>query len=102
MRIVLAALLSAAPLFAHAEVPSFRVDAAWPRPLPEENGVQLVLGQVAGIAVDERNGHVWIVHRPGTLLPDESKEGKPVTHSCCKSAPPVVEFDAGGNYIRAW
>src|ERR1043165_9682414 len=49
-------------VFAHAEGPAFRVDPAWPRPLPEENGVQLVLGQVAGIAVDDTNGHVWIIH----------------------------------------
>jgi len=102
MRKVLAALLAAAPLLASAEAPNFRVDPAWPRPLPEENGVQLVLGQVAGIAVDERNGHVWIVHRPATLLPDEFKDGKPVTHRCCKSVPPVAEFDAAGNYLRGW
>src|SRR2546423_4210474 len=89
---------------ANAEVPTFRVDPAWPRPLPEDNGVQLVLGQVAGIAVDERNGHVWIVHRPATLLADEwdPKERRPVTHRCCKAAPPVVEFDAAGNYLRGW
>src|ERR687888_1300529 len=73
-------------------VPSFRVDPAWPKPLPEENGVQLVVGQVAGIAVDERNGHVWLIHRPSTLLADEwnAKEARPVTHRCCKSAPAVV------------
>jgi len=100
---ILAAALAAAAQ-AQAEVPVFRVDPSWPRPLPEENGVQLVLGQVAGIAVDPRNGHVWIVHRPGTLLPDEwnAKEAKPITHRCCKSAPPVVEFDAKGNMVRAW
>src|SRR5881396_2001976 len=71
------------------QAPSFRVDPNWPKPLPEENGVQLVLGQVAGIAVDERNGHVWIIHRPAT-------------HRCCKSVPPVAEFDAAGNYVRGW
>src|SRR3954469_4214621 len=89
---------------AQAEGPTFRVDPAWPRPLPEERGVQLVLGQVAGIAVDERNGHVWIIHRPATLLADEwnAKESRPVTHRCCKSAPPVVQFDAAGNYVRGW
>ena len=104
---VLAATLAACsqPLVtASAQAPSFRVEPAWPRPLPEENGVQLVLGQVAGIAVDERNGHVWIIHRPATLLADEwnAKEARPVTHRCCKSAPPVVELDAAGNYLRGW
>ena len=87
-----------------SELPTFRVDPSWPKPLAEEQGVQLVLGQVAGIAVNERNGHVWLVHRPGTLLPDEwnAKEGKPVTHRCCKSAPAVIEYDAAGNYVRGW
>ena len=87
-----------------AQAPFFRVDPAWPKPLPEENGVQLVLGQVAGIAVDDRTGHVWIIHRPSTLLPDEwnAKEARPVTHRCCKAARPVVEFDAAGNYVRGW
>jgi lipopolysaccharide export system protein LptA len=28
----------------------------------------VLLGQVAGIAVDDRNGHVWMVHRPASLL----------------------------------
>jgi len=87
---------------AQTDGPAFRVDPAWPHPLPEENGVQLVLGQVAGIAIDDRNGHVWIIHRPSTILPDEWKAGKPVTHRCCKAAPPVVEFDAAGNYLRGW
>jgi hypothetical protein len=84
--------------------PQFRVDPGWPQPLAEENGVQLVLGQVAGIAVNEKNGHVWIVHRPATLLADEwdAKTNRPVTHRCCKSAPPVVEFDASGKYLRGW
>src|SRR3954470_17616899 len=98
----LAVVLAFACLTANAEVPTSKVDPAWPQALPEENGVQLVLGQVAGVAVDERNGHVWIIHRPGTLLADEWKDGKPVTHRCCKSAPPVVEFDAAGKYVRGW
>src|SRR3954471_6534558 len=87
-----------------AQGPAFRVDPAWPKPLPEEDGVQLVVGQVAGIAVDERNGHVWIIHRPSTLLADEwnAKEQRPLTHRCCRSLPPVAEFDAAGNYVRGW
>src|SRR3954470_20081712 len=104
MRTLIAAAFAAtalACLNANAQ-PAFKVDPAWPQALPEENGVQLVLGQVAGIAVDDRNGHVWIIHRPSTLLADEWKDGKPVTHRCCKSAPPVVEFDASGKYLRGW
>jgi DNA-binding beta-propeller fold protein YncE len=89
---------------ASPELPTFRVDPNWPQPLAEENGMQLVYGQVSGIAVDERNGHIWLVHRPGTLLPDEwnAKDGKPVTHRCCKAAATVVELDSAGNYVRGW
>lgn len=85
-------------------VPRFRVDASWPRALPEKDGVQLVFGQVAGIAVDPRNNHIWAIHRPGTLLADEidPKTRKPVTHRCCGSMPPVVEFDAQGRFLRGW
>src|SRR5207342_833651 len=84
-------------------VPQYRVDPSWPKALPEEAGVQLVVGQVSGIAVEEKSGHVWITHRPSTLLPDEAdKAGKPVTHRCCKSLPAVAEFDAAGNYVRGW
>ncbi len=95
---------SGQPAATGGEVPLFRVDPAWPKPLPEDKGVQLVLGQVSGIAVDERNGHVWAVHRPATLLADEwnAKESRPVTHRCCRSLPPVVEFDAEGRYLRGW
>lgn len=84
--------------------PQFRADPNWPQPLAEENGVQLVLGQVAGIAVNPKDGHVWIVHRPSTLLADEwdPKTNRPITHRCCKSAPPVIEFDANGKYLRGW
>ena len=39
-----------------ADRPQFRVDPDWPQPFAEDKGVQLILGQVAGIAVG-RNGH---------------------------------------------
>ena len=41
----------------------YAVDAAWPKPLPNN----WTLGQVAGIAVDARD-HVWVIHRPKTLI----------------------------------
>src|SRR5712691_2677112 len=47
-------------------IPKFAVDPYWPKPLPEN----WILGQVAGIAVD-RNDHIWILHRPLTLVDDE-------------------------------
>jgi len=47
-------------------IPQFEVDPTWPNPLPN----QWIIGAVAGVAVDTRD-HVWIVHRPSTLQPNE-------------------------------
>jgi DNA-binding beta-propeller fold protein YncE len=71
-------------------VPTFRVDPFWPKPLPN----RWIIGAVAGVAVD-RHDHVWIVHRPSTLQPNE-------TRSIWKAAPPVLEFDADGSLLSSW
>ena len=73
-------------------------DPFWPKPLPEN----WILGQVAGLATD-RNDHVWIVHRPSSLLDDEkgAMQNPPAT-KCCTAAPPVMKFDADGNLLRSW
>jgi len=71
-------------------VPSYRVDPAWPKPLPNH----WIVGAVVGVAVDP-NDHVWITHRPSTLQPNE-------TRSFWKAAPPVLEFDQGGALVSAW
>jgi hypothetical protein len=70
--------------------PAYEVDPAWPKPLPN----QWLLGAVAGVAVDAQD-HVWIVHRPSTLQPNE-------TRSIWRAAPPVLEFDQQGNLISSW
>ena len=70
--------------------PTYRVDASWPRPLPNH----WILGAVAGVAVDARD-HVWLTHRPSTLQPNE-------TRSIWKAAPPVLEFDEAGNLVSSW
>ena len=75
-------------------VPQFEVDPFWPK-MPE----QWILGQVSGIAVDARD-HIWILQRPWSLNSDE-KAGNPEA-KCCREAPPVLEFDADGNYIQGW
>ena len=72
------------------QVPAYQVDPMWPKPLPNN----WLVGAIAGIAVDARN-HVWIVHRPGTLQPNE-------TRSFWRAAPPVLEWDAAGNLVSAW
>ncbi len=72
------------------KVPTFSVDATWPKPLPNH----WILGAVAGVAVDARD-HVWVTHRPSTLQPNE-------TRSIWKAAPPVLEFDVDGTLLSHW
>jgi DNA-binding beta-propeller fold protein YncE len=79
-------------------VPRFVVDPFWPRDLPDN----LLLGQVAGIAVDN-NDNVWILHRPKTLVDDEKGAQKtPPETRCCRPAPPVLQFSPGGRLLRSW
>ena len=52
------------------EVPTFAVEAAWPKPLPNN----WILGQVGGITVDWQ-GHIWVIHRPRSLTDDEQGAG---------------------------
>jgi DNA-binding beta-propeller fold protein YncE len=75
---------------ARAQVPTYEVDPAWPKSLPN----RWLVGAVAGVAVDKKD-HVWIVHRPGTLQPNE-------TRSIWRAAPPVLEFDWEGNLVQSW
>ena len=71
---------------ADRQAPRFRVDPAWPH-IP--NNWQF--GQVASVSVDAQD-HVWILQRPSTLEPQEKS----------RAAPPVLEFDAAGQFIRGW
>lgn len=66
------------------EAPKFAVDPSWPN-IP--NG--WVLGQVSGAAIDGQD-HAWVLHRPRVV-----RQG-------LKTGPPVMEFDAAGNYIQGW
>ena len=78
--------------------PRFEVDPAWPKPLPNN----WVIGQAIGLTVDARD-HVWMVHRVDSLSPNEvSQDQNPPTGTCCKKAPPVLEFDTDGNLLRSW
>jgi DNA-binding beta-propeller fold protein YncE len=80
------------------DIPSFKVDPFWPKPLPHD----WLIGQVAGVAVDAKN-HVWIVHRPNSLGEDEyAPTQQPASGVPYIPAPPVIEFDAEGNVVQAW
>ena len=93
----LLAAIVAMPAFAD-DIPRFQVDAAWPKPLPND----WIMGQAAGVAVDAQD-HVWVIQRPRTLTDDEKALTlNPPPSKCCRPAPAVMEFDGEGNLIQAW
>jgi len=81
------------------QAPRFEVDPMWPKPLPNH----WVMGNVIGVGVDTKD-NIYIIHRGAGSL--EAKEiyatTNPPSSDCCVPAPPVVEFDAAGNFVRAW
>jgi DNA-binding beta-propeller fold protein YncE len=48
---------------------------------------------VSSVSIDE-NGHAWILQRPTTVRADQKAKGM--------AAPPVLEFDENGNFLRGW
>jgi DNA-binding beta-propeller fold protein YncE len=93
-----AALLAWSAVAIAADVPKFEVDPFWPKPLPNN----WTIGQVAGVAVDERD-HVWIIQRPGSLTRGEKLAAtNPPGAKCCVPAPSIIEFDPEGNVVQAW
>jgi DNA-binding beta-propeller fold protein YncE len=71
---------------AGGEMPVFEKDTSWPK-IPNN----WVLGAVPAVATDRRD-HVWILHRP-RLVPEAQR---------AQAAPAVLEYDANGNFVRAW
>jgi DNA-binding beta-propeller fold protein YncE len=88
--VVLLATVTAVSAQPDRRVPTYQVEPAWPKPLPN----RWLVGAIAGIAVDARD-HVWVVHRPSTLQPNE-------TRSIWRAAPPVLEFDRDGTLLSSW
>jgi DNA-binding beta-propeller fold protein YncE len=81
------------------EVPIFQVDPLWPKPLPNE----ALLGMVIGVSIDAQD-NVWIVHRGSQTLNNNEKgaELNPPIADCCRSAPPVLAFNQAGDLVRSW
>jgi sugar lactone lactonase YvrE len=104
--------------------PAFKVDPAWPQEMPNH----WIMGAVTGVFVDSKQ-HVWVTHLPETLTEEELYEEpwnvvtppapagrggagaaapaapreKPVQiGTCCKAAPPVLEFDQQGKLVQGW
>ena len=68
------------------DVPLFEVDPSWPK-VP----AKWKLGDASSISIDAQS-NAWVLHRPRTLKPDQA----------AMAAPPVIVFDAAGNFIKVW
>ena len=81
-----------------SRVPMFEPDPLWSQALPNK----WVTGAVGGVAVDSHD-NVWVFQRPGSI-PDGEKAASlnPPQAECCIPAPPVLEFDSKGKFLRAW
>lgn len=74
--------------------PMYRVDAFWPKRLPNRWSMQ----QVTGLYVDERNDHVWFLNRGAAADGDEIGGGDdPPRIACCVRGPEAIELDPEGN-----
>ncbi|MBT33192.1 MAG: hypothetical protein CMO01_26320 [Thalassobius sp.] len=75
---------------------NFKVDAFWPKQLPNS----WILGEVPGLSIDKHD-HIWILQRPNSLDGRElgASNGE---KDCCAPAPSVIEFDPEGNLVNAW
>ncbi len=100
----------AARAAAPTAVPTFKVDPSWPLEMPNH----WIMGAVTGVFVDARQ-HVWVTHLPEVLTEEELYEEpwnvagldpakpKPVQiATCCRAAPPVLEFDQQGKLVQGW
>ena len=67
-------------------IPLFQVDPTWPK-IPSK----WKLGDASSIGIDAQD-RIWVLHRPRTLPADQAS----------MAAPPVLVFDAAGNFIQAW
>jgi hypothetical protein len=81
-----ALLFASTSAFAQARMPQFEVDKGWPKVPP-----QFKIGDVSSIGIDAQD-NAWVLSRPRTLKPEDA----------AKKAPPVMVFDAAGNYIKGW
>ena len=94
------AVLDAATQAQTVRAPRFEVDPMWPKPLPN----QWILGSAIGVGIDSKD-HIFIIHRGDSTLNQRTEAGaaaNPPVGSCCRAAPPIIEFDPDGNVVNSW
>ena len=79
-------------------VPNFDWDPLFFQDLPN----RWTTGQVGGISVDSQD-HTWIAHRPASITPTiRTAALTPPAARCCTPAPPILEFDQNGRFVKAF
>ena len=71
------------------QIPQYEVDPFWPK-LPLGDG--WITGGLGGMCIDGRD-HVYVLNRQNVVTADLN---------AARLAPPVIEFDPGGNVVRSW
>ena len=80
------------------DVPVYKVDPFWPKPLPHH-----WLMQGVPVMVVDKDDHIWVMNRPRDVNPDEiGAASNPPRTDCCVAAPAVLEFDTEGNLLQGW
>jgi len=77
-------------------VPRFHIDPSWPRPYED-----WLIGHTTAL-YSARDGHMWMLQRPSSIVDDEIASNWGAGVECCVSAPPVIEFDRTGTVVQAW
>lgn len=79
------------------EVPTFRYDPDWPKPLPSA----WITGNIGAMTTDKQD-HIWVVQRPNSTTSLGERDFLDETGDCCTPAPPVMEFDQAGKVLQTW
>lgn len=80
------------------DVPIYKVDPYWPKPLPNK----WIMQQVPTLTVD-KDDHIWVLNRSRQIMPDENGASTtPPRTDCCIVGPGVLEFDTNGNLLKGW
>src|ERR1035437_10391024 len=78
--------------------PKYKVDADWPKPLPNK----WKMGGVTGLAVD-KDDNVWVLDRPNDLDGTQNYAMlNPPTADCCIAPPAMIHIDKNGNVIGSF
>jgi len=79
------------------EVPTFRLDSDWPKPLPNF----WITGNIGAMHMD-KDDQLWIVQRPNSTIGLGERDGMLGQGECCFPGPPIMVFDSAGKLVKSW